>query len=300
MTRARLDESAVCVWPPWRSAFPERDAHPLWMHFERWADDLTPGLAVQKLVMRLRASTQWALATAAAPMLAVLVLIGPRRWTLARGCLVGGIVGMQAVYFPFAFEGIFSVSYALETVPLWCLLGGIAVDQLVSSWRRRGDIHMIVWVALVLVSAAAENWISVGQPVLSQIRTIRSRCLQLDRLLAAHGIVDHAIVFFHDDAREIHLNPVYNDPDLQGGVLRVWSLGVSADEALKARYPDRRFYFCRAVRQDGSPTRWVVLPYPRLGGKRSAISRQPSARQGAGQRGRIGAISRRQRAGVGR
>ena len=243
------------------SAFPERDKHPHWVQFERWADDLTPSLAVQKLVMRLRASTQWAMACALAPVVVVLILAGTRRWTLAQGCVVGGIVGMHVAYFPFAFEGIFSTSYALETVPLWCLLGGIVVERLVASWQRRGAVHLVLWLALVLVCGVGENWIGLGQPALDQLRTIRSGYRQFDRMLADSGIVDRAIVFVHDDGRDIHLSFVYNDPDLRGPVLRAWSLGRDADQALKDRYPDRRCYLCRAVQHGAPRTRWMVRPY---------------------------------------
>jgi hypothetical protein len=228
-------------------------------HYDRWAENLTPTLAVQNVGRRLAASLRLTLGMVPLLLAAVWWLLSGRCRT-AVSFLLAAIVSLHAVHVPYWFVGIMGWHYVLETAPLWLLLVGVMVSDLWRvDWGQRW-LSPRWWAAGLLVIAMAVNTLTVplvreadGEWLLwpgrverlaGEVRYPRVRYAavreEVDRLRQGAS----AVVLVLPDPSDRSMDYVTNHPSLAGEVLWV---RVPAGEgtpaglrAIAALFPGRR------------------------------------------------------------
>ena len=125
-------------------------------HYDRWAENLTPTLAIENAKNRLLAAWQWTVGLV--PLLAGLVVFVVGHVSNAPGSarseapndgnvenvpngrdwrwwlIFASIVSLFAVHVPYWFDGMFHWHYVFETGPLWCLVLAAGTDTVCRSW----------------------------------------------------------------------------------------------------------------------------------------------------------------------
>ncbi len=234
-------------------------------HYDRWAVNLTPALAVENTKNRLLAAWQWTVGLV--PLLAatVVFLVGhasDRRWWL----IFGAVASLYVVHVPYWFVGISNWHYVFETGPLWCLLLASATDLLARNWLAADRPRMPVWWGLLVVSAVAVNvtdfpplWfpskIEVGA---NEIAFPRRKYQAFEELLRREVTRRPALVLVDADPADRHIDYVVNEPSLSSEILRArypvagWPL-----ERIIAAFPTRAVYLFHAktgeLRRVGQP-----------------------------------------------
>lgn len=227
-------------------------------NYDRWAEeltDLTPWRAVRLTALRVLTSSQWTIGCATAMwlggvFLAAVVPAQPR-WALPLAALAG----VHAVYFPFAFEGIFGLSYAFETVPILCLAGASAACWVVGQWWRRRLWLRLVWFAgfcavgfagpvprLVRSHRPGEvetHWEAAGplarlQQGIGELAFARRYYAMFEARLAQAGVQPPALVFIRPDPSDRHRDLVTNSPSLDGPILRAHDRGDRNQDLMRA------------------------------------------------------------------
>ena len=246
-------------------------------HYDRWALNLTPALAIENAKNRLLASWQWTVGLV--PLLAAVVVfvVGhvsnvpgtvasetssdwhvenvphgrDRRWWL----IFAAIVSLFAVHVPYWFDGIFHWHYVFETGPLWCLLLAAATDTLARNWLVAERPRMPVWWGLVVASAVVVNvtdfpplWFpSKLEAGAGEVAFSRLKYQAFDELLAREVRQRPALVLIEADPDDRHIDYVVNDPDLSAEILRGrYPVSHWPMEEIMAEFPNRTVYLFRA------------------------------------------------------
>lgn len=242
-------------------------------HYDRWALNLTPALAVKNTKNRLIAACQWTLGIV--PLLASVIVfvveyvanvprpsdakqplegaVGnvPHERDRRVWLILAAIVSLFAVHVPYWFDGMFHWHYVFETGPLWCLLVALATDLLGRAWLSADRPRMPVWWGLVIASAVVVNltdfapfWYpSKLRAGIEQIAFSRLRYQAFHELLQRNVTQRPALVLIAADPADRHIDYVVNDPALSSDVLRArypvadWPL-----ERVVAEFPDRAVY----------------------------------------------------------
>jgi len=271
-------------------------------NYDRWAENLTPSLAVRNVRNRLLASWQWTVGVVPLLLTTVFVCVGLRGVSSGWWLLVGALLGVHAVYFPYWYDGILHWHYVFETGLLWTLLLAVATARAVAAWRRQGRTRMPVWWGLVLAAAVAVNWVSLP-PVwaTSRLRAgIEEFAFPRLRYEAFRELVERevterpALVLVEPDPADRHMDFVVNDPDLSGPVLfgrfrpqPDRPLPAQLADVLKA-FPGRTVYLFRE--QD-----WSLRKVGRWGsaGRLGAGSGREASKQTEGEQSTFGLEDRR-------
>ena len=224
-------------------------------HYDRWAVNLTPGLAIENSKNRLLASWQWTVGLV--PLLAALavfVVTGSsrdRRWWL----IIAAIVSLFAAHLPYWFDGMFHWHYVFETGPLWCLLLASATDTLGRSWLAADRPRMPVWWGLLVAASVAVN-VTEFAPLwfpsklvdgTHEIAFARLKHQAFDELLRREVRQRPALVLIEADPADRHIDYVVNEPDFSSEVVRGrypvpdWPM-----ERIVAEFPGRTAYLFRA------------------------------------------------------
>ena len=246
-------------------------------HYDRWAVNLTPLLALENAKIRLLAAWQWTIGLL--PLLAAVVVFvvgrvsnvpgssitktlpdrhvenvphgSDRRWWL----IFAASMSLFVVHVPYWFDGIFHWHYVFETGPLWCLLLAAASDTLARNWLAAERPRMLVWWGLFVAASVAVNvtdfpplWfpskVAAGA---SELAFSRLKYQAFDELLKRDVRQLPALVLIEADPADRHIDYVVNDPDLSAEILRGrypvadWPL-----ERILSEFPDRAVYLFRA------------------------------------------------------
>ncbi len=221
-------------------------------NYDSWARELTPLRAVQLAILRAATVGRWTVGVTAAAFLATagvfFAVAAPRWWLIVLPAL-----GVHLAYFPYAFEGIFGLSYVFESVPLAVLWFVATVAWLAGRFRADGRGLVAVGLFLFLVAnwirfgVEGERYVVLGGPV-DELRAARSQILfakryyaDFDRLLA-RAVQPPALVFIKPDPTDRHRDLVYNIPPLNGPVLRARDRGPHENARLMEYYPDREVW----------------------------------------------------------
>jgi hypothetical protein len=214
-------------------------------NYDRWATelgDLTVTRAVELSGARAVASARWSLGPVTLSwLLAAWLIVLP--WLRTGWKLVAGAAaGLHAAYFPYGFDGIFTLSYVLESVIALCLVtAGVSV-WLVRSWLERGRWARPVWLAALLLAGCHGPLVQLQQGIV-QVLFPREYYAAFERSL--ESVEPPAIVFIEPDPSDRHRDLVTNSPDLSGPILRVRHRGA-ANVELAQQYPERKLWFCDA------------------------------------------------------
>ena len=229
-------------------------------NYDRWAENLDVGLALQNVRLRLVHMGQWTLGILPLLLAAVLCLAGGapdgcRRWWL----IVASIVALHLAHVPYWYDGIMHWHYVFESGPLLCLVfAGVTIVLMrrVREWNRPG--LSIAWWGMVVVAVAVSYgaldplWLSsrIDQAV-AETSFARNKFHLFQQAVHAHTGDDPSLVLVRSDPTDRHIDYVVNAPSLQETVLfgryeaaleRADSDGRSVSELLRADFPGRRLF----------------------------------------------------------
>lgn len=209
--------------------------------YDKWAENLTPELAAQNLLIRWLASWQWTLDIV--PLwICTVILVGmlgrlDRRWML----IVAAIVSLHALHAPYWFVGIMGWHYVFETVLLWCLIVGGATTVLCADWKRRGAAGLSIWWCAMLALSVAANYQYRIHDGLGSLRYPRQRHAELRRWIEAH--VDQRPALVLVEQTDPHLDLVVNEPGLHADLLLGrYRPGKTDVQQVRRDFPERSLY----------------------------------------------------------
>jgi hypothetical protein len=221
-------------------------------NYDRWAENLTPRLALSNEGERMESSARWTLGLIPLAMAGVIFLIAVMWRTELRSKLIAAsVVSLHAVHVPYWFVGIMGWHYVFETAPLLLLLFAITSRELAAVWSASGRVVMPIWWAALVSSAVVTNWIAFDpfwsiariDGGVEQLEFARLHYEQFQRMLDQLVTRRPALVLIQGDPADRSLDYVYNDPELNGPILRArYRPGKTDLAAVSAAFPDRTLY----------------------------------------------------------
>ena len=200
----------------------------VWTHYDEWTENLTLPLAGANLGRRLVSS--WRYTVGLIPGIVVCGLIAGvygRLSTVTRS-LLGGIVGLHAVYFPYWFDGIMHWHYVYESAPLWILLLAVSSVEVGRQAWLAGQRAVAVVGGLALIVAVVGQLVPVGSPLptrlavgISELRFAKRKYQAFDAVIDQQVRVRPAVVAVIPDPDDRHIDFVRNPAHLDGPVLIV-------------------------------------------------------------------------------
>lgn len=221
--------------------------------YDRWAENLTPALAAQNVVIRLLASWQWTLDLVPLLLASVVFLAQPLRPCLRWWLVFAAIVSLHVAHIPYWYVGIMGWHYVFETGPLWALVFARATEMLIESWRASGRTWMPVWWGTLTVV----TWLGIYAPLdtiwqpridlgIGNIAFPRRLHAEFQQAVEQTVTARPALVLIQEDAPNRHLDYVINDPSLRGEILIGRYQPEKMELADVARdFPDRALYLMR-------------------------------------------------------
>ena len=234
--------------------------------YDRWAVNLTPELAATNVRDRLISSWLWTFDVL--PLLmSLIVILGVFHRIDLRGIgVVLAIVSLHAIHVPYWYTGIMGWHYVFETAPLWCLVLGLATDQLCRDWRTAGRWLMSSWWTLLLLISMAADYLphaalssittKAGRVYtgVGSIRHPRRQYAEFDRWLDSSVTKRPALVLIEFDPNDQHVDYVVNAPGWNAPILRGrFRPGINDLDAIVRNFPDRQVYLCQPSRQKIEP-----------------------------------------------
>jgi hypothetical protein len=223
-------------------------------NYDRWAKNLTPQSAAENVLKRVEGSAQWTLgpvplATAVLVFLLVAVWQVEWRWRI----VAASVFSLHAVHVPYWLAGIMNWNYVFETGPLLLMILAVTSQQLVSGWRQSRRMWMSAWWAALVVSAVVTNWLPFDPFWTSRVATgveelslARVKYEQLQRLIDQTVTKRPALLLIEGDPANIHIDYVFNDPELTAPVLRGRYRPGKTDLAkVRSAFPNRTLYVYR-------------------------------------------------------
>ena len=215
-------------------------------HYDRWAENLTLPLAVQKMGIRVVASGRWTLGLVTLAFVVVLLVWNWKRWSGDLRLIVASIASLHLVHLPYWFEGIMGWHYVFESAPLWAIVLGVVTTDFARQCRETGHGALRWWWGGVLLTSLATAWFTVSPlwpgrlPVgLTEVRFSRNKYADLANHLQEQ-IKGRAIVFIRPDPSDRHIDYVYNTPRLDAPILRARAPQTEAElQQAIALFPDR-------------------------------------------------------------
>lgn len=222
-------------------------------NYDRWAENLTPGLALRNTRDRFLACSHW---TFSLPLLAAAgVLFFPlfpghdRRWVL----MPAGIISLFSVHVPYWFVGIMNWHYVFESAPLWLLVFAGVTQWLWDVWRQTGRRLLPAWWLTLCVIGIAVPYFS-DEPgslrsAVNEVAFSRLKYAQFQRVISklesrSNGPV---LILVEADPADRSIDYVANDPDLQDAALvGRYRPGVTDLDRVRREFPDRTIWMYRA------------------------------------------------------
>jgi Dolichyl-phosphate-mannose-protein mannosyltransferase len=221
-------------------------------HYDRWANNLTPRLALANVKLRTAATARWTLGAVPLAMAAVVLVLAAlwcvdRRWRL----VAAAVLTLHAVHVPYWFTGIMNWHYVFETGPLLLLIFAVTSQQLFFVWKRSGRIAMPAWWATLVATAVLTNWLPFDPfwPVsrieggVQEVAFSRLHYAGFQRMIDEAVTDRPALVLIEPDPADRSIDYVYNDPDLSAPVIRGRYVPGKTDLAkVRAAFPNRALY----------------------------------------------------------
>jgi hypothetical protein len=195
-------------------------------NYDRWAENLTPALAVRNVGSRLLNSGRWTLGIVPLALAGLVFLLTPRlgdrRWWL----VLLAILSLHLAHVPYWFEGIMGWHYVFETAPLWLLVFAEGTRRLFLTWRDRGQRGMIWWWSVLILLAVSVNlwtvppvWPGRLDRAAAEVAYPRRQYAEFRERIEELRQGRSVIVFVLPDPTDRHIDYVTNPPDLSGPVL---------------------------------------------------------------------------------
>lgn len=214
--------------------------------YDRWAENLTPSLAMKNIGMRVLNSFRWTLGIV--PILWGLILWLVSQWGQdRRWWLIGAsVLSLHAVHIPYWFVGIMGWHYVFETAPLLLLLASAGFSRTIGSSRESGRRFLASTVGLLLVVALAVNLVTVRPLWPGQLPRGMAEVEFPRRKYAAFRVAveqmrkgHDAVVFVIPDPADVSMDYVTNPPSLTGPVLVARVGDVEHARRSAGLFPDR-------------------------------------------------------------
>jgi hypothetical protein len=126
--------------------------------YDRWAENLTPSLALTHAERRFLTTSRYTLNTFVIG-LTVLPFLTYAIQCCARLLLLPALIAsLHVIYFPYWFEGILGWHYVFETLPVWALIVACTTDWNCRIWWRESRVLVCWWFLLIIVSVCANFW----------------------------------------------------------------------------------------------------------------------------------------------
>ena len=226
--------------------------------YDRWAQNLTPHLALLNLRDRWLSSWLWTFDLLPLLLSSVIAVTMARRVDRRWIAVLLSIVSLHWVHIPYWYTGIMGWHYVFESAPLWCLVLGLATDRLVETWRVERRWLMPIWWSLVLAISLAGDYVPNVWPnstfklrprIVNGIASIeypRHMYGDFDRWLATNVTVLPALVLIEVDPDDQHVDYIVNAPQLDAPILRGrFRPNVTDLRVVSQAFPDRTIYVCR-------------------------------------------------------
>ncbi|MCR9230174.1 MAG: hypothetical protein NXI29_04095 [bacterium] len=193
-------------------------------NYDKWAENLTPALAVQNIQNRFLASLQWTLGIIPLALAAlVFVLTEWKQWS--RWWLVfASIISLHVVHIPYWYDGIMHWHYVFETGPLWALIFARATQTLFRIWQQiERPLMSVLWLAMMLaafltnLTVLPPLWgVSKLEIIVSNVAFSRLKHFQFQQMLNHHPQIKRpALMLIAHDPHDRHIDYVINSPDLK-------------------------------------------------------------------------------------
>lgn len=237
--------------------------------YDRWAENLTPSLALENARNRLLISGLWTLGIPLQMLTLVLAL--PLLWNSDRRwqCVAWAVVSLHAIHIPYWYVGIMGWHYVYETAALWCLLLGTVTARRFQTWRAAGASALCGWFLVLPVLAWSGMYLSLSEDWQARwIRGVQSIAYPRQQHAAFRDWVQQqigdrpALVLIDQTASNPHLDFVVNHAGLTDRILYARYHPDRFDRAaLIAAFPDRDLYVARP--EAGTLTRLTAEMEPR-------------------------------------
>ncbi len=230
-------------------------------NYDRWAENLTPSLAVKNVGERLLRGGDWTLGVVPILLGVLGLFFGPRldvRWWL----IITSIISLHAVHVPYWFAGIMGWHYVFETAPLWLLLTSEGFRRWSEYGQRRGPRGLRWCIAGVMLTALAVNLVTVPPlwPAqlavgVNEIAFARERYFAFEQQVKELRGGRPAVVLIIPDPADRSMDYVTNHAGLDAEVLRVrWSEATISLDEIQNLFPGRRLLLFDAARHEFSET----------------------------------------------
>lgn len=198
--------------------------------YDRWAENLTPELALRNLLIRGLSSWIWTLDVVPLLMSLVIVAGASRRMDSRWRLVLAAIGSLHVLHIPYWYVGIMGWHYVFESALLWCLILGAATSAVFADWSVRGWRGLKTWwVAVLSVSVLGAYWMAIpeagspGKPrvarAVNSLAYPRRRHAEL-RDWVLRRIEPPALVLLEQqETTASHLDLVVNTPGLDEPVL---------------------------------------------------------------------------------
>jgi hypothetical protein len=230
--------------------------------YDRWAENLTPELALENAFNRWLCSWIWTFDLLPI-LLSTVVVVGTIHRVDRRWITIGfSIVSLHLVHIPYWYHGIMGWHYVFETAPLWCLCLGLATDLLFESWRISGRWVMPIWWSFLLMTSLAGDYFPFDKTSLpikdlprissgaSSIYFPRSQYAKFDRWLNASVKNRPALILIEVDPSEKDVDYITNSPLLNDVILRArYRPGITDVNEIVNAFPDRTILICNPRRE---------------------------------------------------
>jgi hypothetical protein len=220
--------------------------------YDRWANNLTPRLALANVKLRTAATARWTLGPVPLAMAAVIFLLAALwrvdpRWRL----VAASVLTMHAVHVPYWFTGIMNWHYVFETGPLLLLMFAVTSQQLFLVWRQSRRFLMPAWWTTLTVAAVVTNWFPFDpfwsasriEGGIEEVAFSRLHYAGFQRMIDETVTDRPALLLIEPDPADRSIDYVYNDPDLSAPVIRGRYVPGKTDLAkVYAAFPNRALY----------------------------------------------------------
>lgn len=193
-------------------------------NYDKWAENLTPALAVQNVQNRFLASLQWTLGIIPLGLAGLIFMLTEWRSWSRWWLIFASIVSLHVVHIPYWYDGIMHWHYVFETGPLWALIFSRATQTLIRLWQQIDRPLMSgLWLAMLLAAVLTNLtilpplWgVSKLENIVNNVAFSRIKHYQFQQMLERHPQIKRpALMLVSHDPHDRHIDYVINSPDLK-------------------------------------------------------------------------------------
>jgi hypothetical protein len=236
-------------------------------NYDKWAENLTPGLAIRNAGRRLSASWTWTLGLIPLTLALAGGLVLARQLPRGAWLILAAIASLHAVHVPYWFVGIEDHHYVFESGPFWGVWTAVVTIEAVALWRAAGYRALCWWWGTLLASAVIlnfaagrissdesrkdPNWSAPVARAIGDIDFARRKHGRFLALVAQRAQPLPALVLVEADPADRHIDYIINDPRLAGPVLIAHFIPATVPVAdVRRLFPDRSLFLYRVREGD--------------------------------------------------